>query len=268
MAEVLDRFNSFWFGDRLGYIEQLTLLSARALGHHFTLYSYRPEALRGIPPGVEIRDANEIVPEQKLIRFFGGNFAALGSDFFRYALMAKDLGYWVDLDVCFLKRFDFDDEYVFGWQRPRSINNAILRLPARSPIVTELCEFPKANWLPPFFGPGRTLLYYWTRLMKGDVNPEDLAWGTFGPLLLTYLAKKHNLEERAQERSVFYPVRLADARALFGPASVVEKMLTPQTRAVHLWRARMADFAKAPPPAGSYIEVLCRQHGIDVRAKS
>ena len=54
---MLERLNSLWVGDRLGYIEQLCLVSALAVGHRFTLYSYTPDVLRGVPNGIDLRDA-------------------------------------------------------------------------------------------------------------------------------------------------------------------------------------------------------------------
>ena len=32
-----------------------------------------------------------------------GGSAALGSDFFRYAMQAKGLGYWVEVNLCFIR---------------------------------------------------------------------------------------------------------------------------------------------------------------------
>ena len=66
---MLERLNSLWDGNSLGYIEQLCLLSALAMGHQFTLYSYNPDALDGLPDGIELRDAREIMREERLIRY-------------------------------------------------------------------------------------------------------------------------------------------------------------------------------------------------------
>ena len=43
---MLDRLNSLWIGERLGYVERLTMVSALSVGHPFTLYSYTPERTR------------------------------------------------------------------------------------------------------------------------------------------------------------------------------------------------------------------------------
>ena len=96
---MIPRLNSLWIGEQLGYIEKLTLASALSVGHPITVYSYTPEKLRGVPNGVEVRDANQVAPYQALAHYFEGGSAALGTDFFRYAMQAKGLGYWVDLDL-------------------------------------------------------------------------------------------------------------------------------------------------------------------------
>jgi hypothetical protein len=265
---MLDRLNSLWIGDELGYMERLTLVSALSVGHPFTLYSYAPEKLRGVPNGVQIRDANEVVPYSTLARYFDGGWAALGTDFFRYAMQAKGLGTWADLDLYFIRPIDFHDDYVFSWEHERSINGAVLRLPPKSDMVRELSEISHLNWRPPFYGPRKTVVFYWRRLMEGDIRPENYRWGTFGPMILTYLAKKHRVSKLAKERSVFHPVRHEHAKLLLGPPEPVENQLTNDTRAVHLWNSVLCRIAKDSPPPGSYLAAACRRYGLDVNVSS
>lgn len=255
--------NSLWVGDRLGYIERLCLASARAVGHGFTLYSYTPDTLKGVPTGIELRNAREVMPEERLVRYSDTGSVQLGANFFRYELMAKGLGYWVDMDFCFLRPLDFAEPYVFGWEYENWINNALLLMPAQSGMVQDLREIPRTNRRPPWFGPKRTMRYYWDRLTKGDIRVQDMPWGTYSSGLVTYAAKKHGVAAQAQTPDVFYPVRWKDARALFGPAEVIEGMLTPKTRAVHMWYSRLVDFLAAPPPKGSYVDLACRKFDVD-----
>jgi hypothetical protein len=259
---MLPRLNSLWIGEQLGYLEKLTLASALSVGHSFTVYSYTPGKLRGVPGGVEVRDANEVAPYQALAHYFDGGSAALGTDFFRYAMQAKGLGAWVDLDLYFVRPIDFDDEYVFGWEHRTSINGAVLRLPANSDMVRELCEIPHVNWRPPFYGPRKTAIFYWRRLTQGDMRPENYRWGTFGPMFLTYLARKYGVAKRAKQRSVFYPVTHRDWKLLCGPPEYVKATLTKETRTVHLWRSVLIRTMGTSPPPGSYLETLCRAHDL------
>jgi hypothetical protein len=259
---MLERLNSLWVGEQLGYLEQLTMASALAVRHPFRLYSYAVERLRGVPSGVEICDAELVAPYQALAHYFESGSAALGTDFFRYAMQAKGLGYWVDLDLYFIRPIDFEDEYVFGWEHEASINGAVLRLPANSEMVRELCAIPPVNWRPPFYGPRKTAMFYWRRLTEGDIRPESYRWGTFGPMFLTYLARKYGVDRRAKERSVFYPVTHSDWKLLCGPPEFVKAKLTKETRTVHLWRSVLSRKTGAAPPRGSYLEALCRAHGL------
>jgi hypothetical protein len=260
---MLDRLHSLWVGEQLGYVERLTMVSARSVGHPFTLYSYVPEKLRGVPNGVEVRDAKEVVPYKALARYFDGGWATLGTDFFRYAMQAKGLGYWVDLDLHFIRPIDFHDQYVFGWEHETSINGTVLRLPRDSDMVRELNGISHINWRPPFYGPRKTAVFYWRRIIEGNIRPENYRWGTFGPMILTYLAKKYRVSNQAKHRSVFYPVRHRDAKLLLGPPEPVESQLTNETRAIHLWNSVLSRLAKGSPPPGSYIEAACRRHGLD-----
>ena len=68
---MLKRVNSLWVGDRLGYLEQVCLVSAAAVGHPVTLYSYTPDRLKGVPPGIELRDAREVMPEERVVKYAG-----------------------------------------------------------------------------------------------------------------------------------------------------------------------------------------------------
>lgn len=257
----LERLNALWFGDRLGYLEQLSIRSAQAQGHPYTLYSYTPETLAGVPDGVEVRHANEVMDDPRRVRYFEGKFKALGSDFFRYELMAKSLGYWVDLDLIFLKPLDLREDCVFGWEGPKSINGAVLKIPAGSPMLEALRGIPERNWCPPFFGPRSRLKYYWQRI-NGPVELEDLPWGSAGPGMIAYLAQRYGLLGETQPIEVFYPLPYTEARKLFGPASEVEKLIKPNTIAIHMWHSSLGDLPDNPPASGSYIEKLCRQYDI------
>ena len=239
------------------------MISALSVGHPFRLYSYTPEKFCNAPSQVDVCDANEVVEYKTLARYFDTGLAALGSDFFRYALQAKGLGYWVDLDLYFVKQLDFQDEYVFGWEHETSINGAVLRLPRDCEMVRELCEIPHMNWRPPYYGLRKRACFYLRRMMEGDIRPESYRWGAVGPAYLTYLAKKHRVSERAQERSVFYPIRHRQAKLICGPPDLAERQLTPETRAIHLWHSVLSAEARVSPPPGSYLQAVCRRHGLD-----
>lgn len=253
--------NTLWFGERLGYLERLSIASAQAVGHAVTLYSYDYRTLSGVPEGVDVRDAREVMSDPRRTKLFEGRFKALGSDFFRYEIFQHRLGYWADLDVIFLKPLAFAQDYVFGWENDGiSVNGAVLRLPA-GPVLDELRAIPEENWCPPFFGPRRKLAYLAQRI-RGPVKLEDLPWGAAGPAMITYLARKHGVLGQAQPKEVFYPLPYDRAQALFDKSEVVESLVQPTTVAIHMWNSRLRDLVDQPPPDDSYIAKLCRQHGV------
>lgn len=261
-SSALPRLSSLWVGDQLSYTERLCMRSAIQSGHPFTLYSYTPDALRGVPPDVDLRDAREVMPVENLVSYSDTGSFALGANFFRYALLSKG-GYWVDMDFCFVRPLDFDEDYVFGWEHEGWINNAVLRSPADSAFVGDLRRIPATNVRPPWFGPKRSLKYFLQRLTKGPVRVQDLPWGTYSSGMVTYLAKRHDLTRFAQPPAVFYPVRWRDARLVFEDRELVEKLIAPETRAVHLWHSRVVDQAGKPPPKGSFIAAMCDRFGVD-----
>jgi hypothetical protein len=78
---------------------------------------------------------------------------------------------------------------------------------------------------------------------------------------LTYLAKKHRVANRAQKPPIFYPVLHSDAKIVCGPPEWVERRLTCETRAVHLWSSVLSREARIAPP-GSWLDVVCCRHGL------
>lgn len=265
---MLKRLNSLWVGDRLGYIERLSLVSAAAAGHPVTLYSFTPDTLRGVPPGIELRNAREVMPEEKFASHSGFSWFSLAADFFRYELLFKNLGYWIDADIYVIKPLSFEQDYIFGLEHEHTINGAVLYIPSDSEMLNDLRTLPLSNRCPPWYGPKRKIAYYWKRLRQGSLNVEDLPWGTFGPLMLTYLAKKHNLYHLAQKPSVFYPVSWKSAQSFYEPFEVANSSLRPDTHAVHLYNSRLVGLNSRPPPVGSYLDIVCRRHGIDTTFES
>lgn len=260
-------FNSLWVGPRLKYLERLCLQSAVACGHHFVLWSYEPDRLKDVPAGVELRDAAEVMPRDRMASYSGNGYVSLGANLWRYEMLAQDLGFWVDMDLIFLKPFDFAQPYVFGWQSHGLVNNAVIGAPADSPLVADLRALPRPNRRPPWFGVGKSTAFYWKRLTQGEVGLGDFPWATFGPGLLTYAVKKNKLGGFVQGEDVFYPLGWSDATDLYGPADLVERRVTARTHAVHMWHARLAGLRDAPPPPGSYLDIMCERLGVNTDAQ-
>lgn len=248
----------------MGYLERLTLASAISVGHRVTLFSYEPNSLTRLPAGVEIGDARNVMSDPRRTRLLKDGHFALASDFFRYEILAKGLGCWIDLDLIFLRQLPASD-YLFGWESERSINGAVLALP-NGTLLEAARKIPEKNWLPPYFGPRRRC-QYWLRRAFGPVYLEDLPWGAVGPELITYLVKAHGLEHLAQPREVFYPVRYQDAKKLYEQSETVDQLITANTITVHMWNSSLRELTKQPPPPDSFVGRMCSRYAVDSRQK-
>ena len=255
----MPRLNSLWVGNKIGWIEELCLRSAVAAGHPFTVYSYTPRELSGLPPGVDLADAREVMPENMLLRYSDSGAIQLGANIFRYQLLKKSLGYWVDMDFYFLKPLEFAEDYVFGFERSNSINNALMKIPAHSKMLKTILFNIRPNKRPPWYGPKRSLFYYAQRIKSGSIKIEDMPWGTFGPQLVTYAARKSGAYHAAKPRSVFYPVAYDQVGLFLEPAdNAHQKIEHEDTIAIHLYRSALLWQLKGgTPPAGSYLAKAC-----------
>ena len=109
---MLPVIQSLWIGNPLSQLEKLCVRSFLHHGHAFHLYVY--DDVPGVPDGATVKDANEILPESEIFwRKDDGRIAPF-SDWFRYALLAKNGNFWVDMDTICIAPFDFPEEIVFG----------------------------------------------------------------------------------------------------------------------------------------------------------
>jgi len=142
MKGNLPVIQSLWIGDALSNLEKLCVQSFLDHGHAFHLYTYA--AVDGVPKGAVIKDGNEILPHDQLTGGQARHAASL-SDYFRYALLNKKGGYWVDMDIICLRRFDLPDPVVLIDMVGdlSCFENCLLRFPAGHPLMEtmqELCR--------------------------------------------------------------------------------------------------------------------------------
>jgi hypothetical protein len=151
---------SLWVG-RLSTLEQLSISSFLNNGHPFHLYVY--DEIENVPEGVTLKNANEVLP---LGAIDGKSYASsltCFSNLFRYELLYRLGGYWVDLDVVCFRPWDFVEPYVFAAEHKESIGSEVLRVPAGAPIMKAAIECVRC------------------------VDANQLKQGMVGPVLLTKL---------------------------------------------------------------------------------
>src|ERR1700722_9457540 len=174
-ASQLPRVQMFWHGAPLSRVEQLCMHSSLAQRHPLDLYVYATPA--GVPGGVRLMRAQEILPRELV--FTHRRTGSLGSfsDWFRYRLLQERGGIWVDADVVCLAPLIYPQAEIFGWQDAELINNAVLGLPAGHDLAVWLascCE-----------DPNRILPYdHWSLRMRklrrryfGGNRRDSVRWG-------------------------------------------------------------------------------------------
>ncbi len=220
-------------------------------GHSVVLYCY--DAPAGVPAGVKLLDAARILPASRIVRHYRTKGLSVFADHFRYKLLHMQGGTWIDCDLYCLKPFDFPGETLFGRSAPDVINNALLRLPAGSPLAEDLVgifEHKQAYlpWLLPSTRRRAWLRHHLYRKPYYAVIPI----GNTGPAALTWFAEQHGLSEMAQEPEVFYPVRWEDAGRFAEADFDLASQLTSRCAAIHLWNDVLRH-RKEPPEPGSLL---------------
>ena len=115
---------SLWIGSALSKLEQLCLKSFIDNDMEFHLYTY--DKIDNIPEGVIIKNGNEILDKSEIFRYNNGSVSAF-SNLFRFTLLDKKGGFWVDTDVICVRPFSFEDEIqpVFYYNLKFYLNHQI-----------------------------------------------------------------------------------------------------------------------------------------------
>jgi len=259
------QIKTLWIGGRLGYVEQLCLKSMVAQGHPVCLYHYEP--LEGVPEGVTIRPGDEIVPLDQLPVYEKTGSWALGANLFRYLMLQRVDGIWLDVDVFLLKPIRIDSKVIFALQNAIQVNNAVLRLPPDSPVLRDLVAlFCSRPILLPWERRRKRLAQRLLALIGRDARHADFGWGTFGPRALTHFLGKHGMFPHALPAESFYSVPWDRAREFFDPEVDILRGLPDGAVGLHLWNEMIRDLKRQPPPPGSFIATQCAVHGVNTGA--
>jgi hypothetical protein len=258
----LATIHMFWHGPPLTRIEKLCISSFVAHGHRVHLHVY--EAPAGIPKGVRLVDAAETLPARSLFRHKGSGSLAPFADWFRYRLLAQQGGVWVDMDVVCLQPLTYGTTTLFGWMDGKTINNAVLGLPAGDPLavwMAENCENP--NRFLPYdnFRTRRRKLR--RRLLQGN-GRDNIKWGEYGPQGLTRAIEHMNYAHAALPFWHFYPIHYDNWHTVFDGTLPSNSSLISTSFALHLWNEMSRNapgFNKNGPfPPHSLFETLCQRY--------
>jgi hypothetical protein len=197
------------------------------------LYSYTDLE---VPPGVKLRDAREVLPEEELFQAHG-SYAAF-SDFFRHTLLLRRGGWWVDADVISLrKREESSESNLYAWQDHRLVNCGQIRLKKGSEVAAKaLAELNR-------------------------LDKQTMSWADPGPVMFTRVLRELDILETALDREQFYPLHWLEVYKLLlsHKAQQVSK-LTGSSDFLHGWGSRFNDFGfdiwNHRPQAGSFLDSL------------
>ena len=185
----METIQGVWVGSRLTTMERLSIKSYLQNGHSYHLYVYSD--VDGVPEGTVVKDANDIVREDDIKRFWClANF----SDFFRVSMLLKYGGWYSDLDNICLKHYDFTSEYVFAASViDKIVQTNVMKVPAHS-----------------------QLMHYWLAHIL-NTDTLKMKFQDIGPDLLGKLIPQFRLQKYVQPRETFDPVRFDYAGDLVNP---------------------------------------------------
>jgi len=236
---------SLWIGDGLGLVQKLCLKSFVYHGHEVFLYVYDMDM--EVPDGVIKRNAEEIVPSDKIFTYHG-QLAAF-SDYFRYNMIEKTGLMWVDADtLCLNNNFFEDVPFVFIKESDSLVAGGILKMPQSHAFTKQINQMAK------------------TILPQIRLAQKKAKWAELGPVLITKLVKRFDLMKYAQPASLVNVLdHWSKSEDFWNPDKKEEiiRMCDGAYCATFFTGAlRMKNFdTNQKPPSGSAIEHFLRKFG-------
>lgn len=137
--------NCFWHGSDISLLELLTLKSFSNNGYEVHLWRYDAKVDIQCPNGIVFRDAKEIIPFAKLFHYNGNGDCRYGSiggfsDLFRYYLILKIGGVYVDMDTTCISHFNFEADYIIRPHKRCNTVANIFKAPADCDLLHECIE--------------------------------------------------------------------------------------------------------------------------------
>jgi hypothetical protein len=210
-----------------------------AHGHNVNLYAYGCPSC--VPSAVHLRPAEEILPHDRVVVANGGyeHF----SDVFRYHLLSRQGGWWIDTDVvCNSATIPVTDLAFAREGKFATIANGQIKFPKGHRVLEEARAFVDTH-------------------SAGD-------WGATGPRLLTALIEGTEVEQHQWETRHFYPLLWAEAAKFLLPEYREEiDQRTQDSLFIHIYTSRFRRSIGFNdrinlPPKGSYLDALYNRFGI------
>ena len=232
--------SSFWDGE-LSLLERLCIASFVRQGVTYNLYVY--DAPAELPPGVILKDAAAILPREKIFRYAAGEFN-LGSiagftNLFRYTVIHRFGGWWIDTDVCLLNPFDIKEDEAYFEESSKTdpfyVSTSCFKARPNSAVMTDCLR------------------------RFGEKDVTRVVHGETGPRLLTDSILGLDRRDLVLDNQRVMPIPWWDWRRLFYD----ESLSLDGCHAVHFWNAmiRAGDLDKNSRfPGNSPFERLKRAY--------
>ncbi|EKS28781.1 glycosyltransferase [Afipia felis] len=230
---------SFWHGATMPLYQQACLASFARRGHRVEVFTYQRDA--HFAGGIYVRDAREVVPEARVLRPLADGRVGIHANLFRYALLEKLGGWWIDPDVMLLQPdLPEGDIYCGAPDIFRRTPVAVLKFPAAHPLMAE------------------------ARKRADALEDDPAAWERGGAGLLSELLS--DCDVLSQAGGSLGPISWLNVPDLFNPDKRDELHgAAADAGFLHLqdevWR-RAGIPSGLAPPEGCYLAELLERHGI------
>ncbi|WP_228849700.1 class I SAM-dependent methyltransferase [Halocynthiibacter styelae] len=266
----LPTISALWMEGSLSFLEQLCMKSFVDAGHEVILYHYGP--LQNVPAGIELADANTILPQKNFLKHERTGSPALHSDLFRYKMLEQSQNtIWADTDAYCMKPFETPNGHFYGWESKTHINGGVLGLPADSETLRELLEFTSDEFaIPSYYGPEYERELQEKKDAGNPVHASEQPWGVWGPHAVTHFLHKTGEAKFALPQEGLYPFTFKDRRMMLKRNFDTSPYITEDTYSVHLYgrrmRARLVEKEGGAPHRKSLLGQLLVKHDIDPAA--
>lgn len=267
---TLPTIGTLWIGPELSWMEQLCLQSFLDHGHEVILYTY--DKVKGVPKGVKIADAGDVLPSEKIIRHARTGSPAYHADVFRLHMLKQTDYIWADTDAFCCQPWDVKKgKHFHGWisDNKPMVNNGVLRLPKTSKTLKAMLDFTSDEYpIPPWYSEEKQQELRDLKEAGKGIHVSLLPWGVWGPDALSWFLKATGEIKYSQPGHVIYPVPFSIAGVVLNPNRFgkAENLIKDDTLSIHFWGRRFRNIAakyNGVPTDGCYVAELCRRHKID-----
>lgn len=233
---------TFWQGDAIGPYQLLCLRSFVDHGHRVEVFSYNLKLI--VPPWLTLRDAAEILPQDDVLQPDGDRLR-IDANRFRWTLLQKLGGWWIDPDVMLMKPDMPAADVFFG------------NLDAFGQVPTGVLKFPAGHLLTD------------EAVVRSRSIAATADGDRAGSELLTALASENGFDLTSVSEKSLGPISWFNVLDLFDPAKAVgmaERI--GNERFLHLqedvWR-RAGIHPWLAPPEGAFLDTLFARFDIGIR---